>query len=111
MIGKQLIDKKPVALFKVHDLLSKRKQEGELTYEQNTTFDYTSKFAKLAVSKAGKLHKLLVEVEGMTDEAAIKIVDILPEDLDTLKLCLPKEVKLKEDSFTQILELVKSSSN
>lgn len=110
MIGKQLLEKKSVGLFKVHDLLNKRKQEGELTYEQNTTFEYSKKFVKLASAKAGKLNKALLEMDGMTEDAAIKIVDILPEDMETLKLCLSKEAKLKEDSLSQILELVKQSS-
>ena len=109
MIGKRLISQRPVTLAFVRETLKERAGEGELTYEQNLTSEYVKKNAKLSLTKAGKLLEELLKVEGVTEELAVKIVDLLPSDLESLHLVLQKDFKLNEDSLKHVLELVKAT--
>lgn len=110
MIGKKLISIKPVSLAAVKDVLKQRSESSEPTYEQNLTSDYVKKFAKLPLAKAVKLLEELKGIEALRDseEVVVKIVDILPEDLDRLRLILPKGFKAKDEELQKIIETVKS---
>ena len=55
MIGKEIIAKKSVSLNEIKDVLKSRNKDGELTYEQKTTFDYVKKFSKLTAAKHKKI--------------------------------------------------------
>ena len=105
MIGEQLIERKFLNLVEVKDLLAKRKKEKELTYEQDMALKYSKQFAKLTPAMAHKAMKELMELEGMADETAIKVVDILPTEMPLLKMLVPKEAKISEGSLAKALEI------
>jgi len=107
MLEQKIIESKPITLVEVKELLKERGKLGELTYEQNLTQKYASKFAKLSKAQAAKLLNELNNIPGMADELAIKIVDILPTDLEILELLIPKNSSIKKDSFQPIIDLVK----
>jgi len=109
MIGKKLLASKPVCLADVKEILKERAEEGELTYEQTLTNDYSKKFAKLSKTKAAKLIEDLNSVENMTDELAVKIADIAPASMDILKLLVLKGSKISDDDMQKILKLVKEA--
>ena len=109
MIGKKLLAAKPVSLFEVKEFLKERSEQGELTYEQNLTSEYVKKYAKLAKTKAAKLLEELNAVEGMDEELAVKIVDVLPQNLDVLRLIVSKGSKIKEEGLQSILKAVKDA--
>ena len=93
MLGKELLSKKPVSLVHVKDILSNRDSTKEATYEQTQTLEYVSKFAKLSKDKAESLYNNLLNLNGMTEEVAVKVVDFLPEDLEAAKLLLSKTIR------------------
>ncbi len=108
MIGKELLSKKPVSLSHVKELLSSRDYSTkEATYEQTQTLDYATKFAKLSGDKAESLYNNLMNVENMTEELAVKIVDFLPEDLESMKLLLSKPGSVPDSALSEALELTK----
>ena len=47
MIGKEVVNNRPVCLAEVLEILEKRSKEEELKYEQRLDFDYAQKFCKL----------------------------------------------------------------
>ncbi|MDZ4256048.1 MAG: RNA polymerase Rpb4 family protein, partial [archaeon] len=96
MIGKETLEKHPISLAHVKDLLESRESTKEASYEQNQTLEYVTKFAKLKKEDAEGLYNNLMNIEGMNEDAAVKIVDFLPEDAEALKLILPKSSKLEE---------------
>ena len=110
MIGRELIDSKQVSLSEVKAMLSGRKKEKELTYEQDLTIKYAKKFAKLTEAKSAKLIKELTGIEGIDAEMAVKIADILPQEKEILELVFQKDIKLSQESFGKILELTKKYS-
>ena len=107
MLGKELLSKKPVSLVHVKELLTNRDSTKEPTYEQAQTMEYVSKFARLTKDKAESLYNNLLNLDGMTEEVAVKVVDFLPEDVETAKLLLPKNASVSDSVLSEAVELAK----
>lgn len=109
-----MIEKKPIPLVDVRELIKARAESMEnavLTYEQNQSDDYVKKFAKLSKAQAKELMEELQKVEVLDAETRVKIVDILPDDLETLKLLVPKNAKASEEDLNGILRHVKKHAS
>ncbi|MEK6941532.1 MAG: DNA-directed RNA polymerase subunit F [archaeon] len=110
MIGKKINSVSAVSLSEVKDILKERldknEKEVEPTYEQNLTNDYVKKFVKLTPAKTKKLMEDLQKLGFVDERIAIKIADVVPEDLDVLGLVIPKDAPLDESRQKQVLELV-----
>ncbi|MDO5851056.1 MAG: RNA polymerase Rpb4 family protein [Methanobacteriaceae archaeon] len=115
MIGKNIIDSKPITISEAKEILDEKiqekvKEDGQLddhvfTYEQNLTIDYVTKFAKLSSDEAKELTKKLEEL--ITLPQAIKIVDIMPEDIQDLRLIFSKERgTIEKETLEEVLNLV-----
>jgi DNA-directed RNA polymerase subunit F len=95
-----------VSLAEIKELLSERKKEGELNYEQGISLDHASKCAKLTEKKSRKLVSELAEM-GVKEDIASKIADLMPTDAEDLKLIFSKErFVLDEEEVKQIIEIV-----
>jgi DNA-directed RNA polymerase subunit F len=106
MIGKEIIQERPVTLAEAFHILSKRAKEGELGYEQKQDYDYGQKFCSLKPEKARELVEKLVSL-GLTPYQAVMLVDIMPERKEELDLLFAKEkTKPDENLSKQILELL-----
>ncbi len=108
MLNEKVLSIKPVPLIKVKELLKEISKEGELTYEQGLTLKYVDKFSKIPRTKTEKLLEELMKIEGMTEEVAIKIADILPQNDEVLSLVVAKKVKISNEDNAKILKIVKS---
>ncbi len=107
MIGEKILEKKVVTLVEVKDLLKENKKMKDLNYEQEAAYNYAKTFSKLTRTKADKLLKDLKAIDGVSEEFAVKIVDIMPMEKEILKILIPKESEFKEDTLDTILETVK----
>ena len=107
MIGEKFINQKPVNLAEVKQLLSDRKKEKDLTYEQDITLKFAKKFSKLSLTNAKKLQAALEKIEGLDSETVTKIIDILPDKKEKLQLLIVKETVLNEVDLQKILSLCK----
>ncbi len=100
MIGKELVEGKPITVHEVKPLLTSEDD----TYEQTSTREYVEKVAKLDPEKARELVEKLVEA-GYSRELAVKIVNIMPSSKTELYTILAKE-DVKEDDYEKILSLL-----
>ncbi len=107
MIGKKIVSTQFVPLFEVKEMLKARSEEGELTYEQNLANEYAKKISKVSKSKGQKLLEELKEVQAIDAAFAVKIVDIMPDSLDKLRLLVPKNFNGSDEDLNKALELVK----
>lgn len=107
MMEEKLLDKKIIPLAEVKELLRERAKEGELTYEQGLTLKYAEKFSHLTKAKAEKLLEELRKIDGMNEETAIRLVDILPDSKELLLLALPKGSKIHVEKHDEIIKLIK----
>ncbi|MDI6643818.1 MAG: RNA polymerase Rpb4 family protein [Methanobacteriaceae archaeon] len=105
MIGKKIVETNPITISEVKDMLEKFSETHELTYEQNLTLDHVDKFSKMDVESSTKLVEELLEI--VKKKYAVRITDIMPEDLADLRLIFAKErVPIKKEDLEKILEIV-----
>lgn len=105
MIGKKVIDTDPITIAEVKQMLEGIQEHYELTYEQNLALDHVTKFSKLDMESAKKMVEELEELIKKTQ--AIKIADIMPEDMADLRLIFAKERgSIKKEDMEKILEIV-----
>ncbi|MGF7117260.1 RNA polymerase Rpb4 family protein [Methanobacterium oryzae] len=105
MIGKKVIDTDPITIAEVKEMLEGIQEHYELTYEQNLALDHVTKFSKLDTESAKKMVEELEELIKKTQ--AIKIADIMPEDMADLRLIFAKERgSIKKEDMEKILEIV-----
>ena len=78
-----------------------------LGLEQRLALEYVKKFAKIGKRNAQELYEKLMKVEGMKVNAAVKLIDLLPPNIDQLKLVLAKErISLNEKHVESVFSLV-----
>ncbi len=107
MIGKKILEDKGVTLPEVRYILMNRKKLGELTYEQNVTYDYVLKFGKTSLKDMEKALKELTD-EGIDQRVAVKIVNVKPATPEEVKLIFERvRFDVKEDQIKKILSVVK----
>jgi DNA-directed RNA polymerase subunit F len=105
MIGKKVIEIDPITIAEVKQMLEELLKTYELTYEQNLSLDHVTKFSKIDVKSAKKLVEELLDI--IKKHQAIRIADIMPEDLSDLRLIFAKERgSLKKKELEKILKIV-----
>ncbi|MFH0884894.1 MAG: RNA polymerase Rpb4 family protein [Candidatus Micrarchaeota archaeon] len=101
----QVKSTRPVSVCEAKEILVKRKEDGELGYEQGQAHDNSERFGTMDPKKAEKLVEMLKGFGKITDELAIKIVDIRPDNAATLRAVLVKDrVELSEDDLNTIVK-------
>jgi len=89
-------------------ILTERKKEIELGYEQKNSLDYLKKYDRLTEKSAKEFMEKLLEIKKLRERQIIAIMSILPKDTDDLRLILEKDYNpLTEDEKNLILENVK----
>ena len=105
MIGKKTLESEPIPLIKVKEILENFSLDHDLNYEQNITLDHVTKFSKLPLEETEKLIEELEEI--IKHKHAVRIADLMPEDLPDLRLMFAKErVPLKKEDNEKILEIL-----
>jgi DNA-directed RNA polymerase subunit F len=105
MIGKKVIDTDPITIAEVKQMLEELSNSHELTYEQNLALDHAHKFSKIDLESAKKLVEELQDT--IKKYQAIRIADIMPEDLLDLRLLFAKERgSFKKEELEKILEII-----
>ena len=96
---------RPVSISEASEILAKRKEDGELGYEQAQAQESTEKFARQPAEKTEKVVKEIMSGGKVGLELACKIVDIAPDNPATLKAILVKDkVELSDDEIAKILK-------
>ncbi|MFH0817961.1 MAG: RNA polymerase Rpb4 family protein [Candidatus Micrarchaeota archaeon] len=107
MIGKGIISQKAVALVEVQKIMEARKGDGELGFEQQATYDYLKVRTLLPEKKAEEMADELVKLERVSQEIAIKIVDLLPKSESQLSVIVAKERHtFSKAEMAEILKIV-----
>jgi len=105
MIGKKALENEPIPSAKVKQILEEFSENYELSYEQNLTLDHVTKFNKLSLEDAEELIEKLEAI--VKRKHAVRIADIMPEDLSDLRLMFAKErLPIKKEELEDILKIV-----
>ncbi len=106
MIGKGAHEIRPAALAEVLKILEKRQgTSGEFGFEQQTSLEYARRFSHLKLSDAQDMLGELVEL-GMKPDAAVKVVDILPNKSQLMLILAKDKTELAEKKVEGVLEIV-----
>jgi DNA-directed RNA polymerase subunit F len=106
MIGRKVLEEKPITTSEAKEILEKRVETGEeLNYEQKTTLDHLSKFVRLAPEESRKLaEELTQKSEKIKPEVAVKIADLLPKDEEDVRAIFAKQrFTLTKEEIEEIL--------
>ncbi|MEE8168244.1 MAG: RNA polymerase Rpb4 family protein [Candidatus Hydrothermarchaeales archaeon] len=107
MIGKKVLEERPITSSEAKSILEKRGAKEELNYEQRTTVDYLAKLIKLNPTKAKKAVEELLKTEKIKPEIAVKIVDLLPRDEEDVRAIFAKErYVLTKEEIGEILKVI-----
>jgi len=104
----EILGEKLINNTEAKEILSERKKEIELGYEQKNALDYLKKYDNLTDKKEKELTEKLSEVKKLRERQIIAIINVMPEDNDDLRLILEKDYNLLTDEEKAlILESVK----
>ena len=97
----------PVSESVVKSELEKRKnEEEELAYEQAQALEHAEKYIELTPAKMKKLIEDIRKNEKIPLDTAIKIAELMPKHVSTLKAILIKDkVELSDDELTAVIKL------
>jgi DNA-directed RNA polymerase subunit F len=105
----KILEDEYVTKAEVKKILAERK---DLELEQKLTKEHTANYKKMRINKALKLKDELknLNIPKLKDELIIKIVDILPESLDELKVILQMSlIPFNDDEIEKVFELLKNN--
>jgi DNA-directed RNA polymerase subunit F len=105
MIGKKVLETEEVSTAAAKEILEEFASKHELNYEQNISLDHVTKFSKLELEDS---NKLIGELEELVKRKyAVRITNMLPQDLADLRLLFAKErIPIKNEDLEQILKIV-----
>ena len=87
-----------------------KKRDGELTFRTNKAEEYLNDFVKLSDEKALELKKKLenLKISRLKNDQIIKIVDLLPDEVDDLKTILSGyTLSLSKKDMEKVVAVVK----
>ena len=97
---------KPVTISEAKEILAKRKEEqAELGYEQNQALEHAERFGGSDAEKSRRLVEKISKIGKLNEDIAVKLVDIHPVSVASLKAILSKDkVELSEEDAEKILK-------
>jgi DNA-directed RNA polymerase subunit F len=111
MIYMKVIESKPVGMPEAKMIMSSREEDSELSYEQKLAVEHLNKFTKLDSEESKKFIEEISQVLRMSPETTVKILDLLPQTPDELRMIFAREkFSLKEDEINKILEITRKYS-
>ena len=111
MANVEVINENPITMAELKDRLEEiKKKEKELKPRTLKTYEYLSKFVNIKVKEATNIKEeiLKLQIPRLKERHINKIIDIIPKDMETLKLIFVGEnVTLKQDDLDKILNALK----
>ncbi len=96
----------------MEEIIAKRKEKGELSFEARKTMNYLNAVVKIDSEKARKIVDEAEKLPFVSEEIAIKIAEILPEIPDEVRVIFAKErITLSPEQIQQILDIVQKYKN
>ncbi|MEK6862768.1 MAG: hypothetical protein AABW57_01240 [Nanoarchaeota archaeon] len=111
MANTEIINEAPLTMAEVKERLEEiKKRDKELKPRALKTYEYLSKFVDIKAKDAIKIKEglLKLQIPRLKERHINKIIDIMPKDMETLKLIFVGEnITLKQDDLDKILNALK----
>ncbi len=107
MIGKEVKDSKPVSITEVEKILEDNSGASP-TYEQTVALEHAKKVSEGKTPE--KIRKALEGLNLMSESGVIKVLEVWPKNMATLRQVLSREKRTYTDEdLNKVLELIKAS--
>ena len=104
----QVKGEKFVSWSEAKKILEKKSKEKELGYEQKNALEHLRKFSKLSERATDQTVEELKKIEKLKERQIVNIINMLPQDMDELKLLFANEIiTVSDDEKKKILSIVK----
>jgi DNA-directed RNA polymerase subunit F len=111
MTKPKIISETPISMAEAKSEIEKvKKRDSELNFRSTRTEEYLNVFAKLSKSKADELKEKLekLKIPRLGQEHIIKVIDILPQTGDELKVVLQGyPLTITKENMQKIVNAVK----
>ena len=111
MVNVDIINENPVTMAELKEKIEDiKKRDKELKPRTLKTHEYLERFVSIKGKDAVKIKEQLLklQISRIKERHIAKIIDIMPKDIETLKLIFVGEnVTLKQDDLEKILEALK----
>ncbi len=105
-----IITENPLTMAELKEELSDLKKKQDLSFRGNKTLEYLNIFSKVSKKSVDEMKEKLkaLDLVRLKDRHITKIVDIMPENIESLKTLLANEnITLKEEELNNILACLK----
>lgn len=95
-----------VSIEEAKELLEARKNEGELGYEQGQALEHCEKVSQRSVKEAIKIAEKVRKInENISESTAVKIADISPASVSTVRAIVSKDkIEINDEEATKIVK-------
>lgn len=96
-----------ITLAEVRDLLTEEHEKRELLTSQKAAMEHARTVCELSADSAKKIIEEVRAIEGVTEFAAVKIADMLPQYPEDIRAIFSKErITVDQKTVDQIIETV-----
>jgi len=104
----KVTDEKLILWSEAKKILENKTKEKALGYEQKNALEHLKKFHKLSGKVTEEMVNELKDIQKLKDRHVISIVNMMPKDLDELRILFANEIiTLSEEEKKKILNIVK----
>ena len=111
MSDEKLINERPITMAELaEDLATLEKTEKELNFRANKTKAYFGQFVKVKLKDSQELYKKILDlnIPRLKERQVVKILDIMPENIDELRMLMVGETTtVNDENMKKILDVVK----
>ncbi len=109
-----ILEEKPISLVEVKAELKKiKKRDGDYSFRANKTEEYLNHFANTTQKKAKEIYQGLndLNIPRFKDVHIIKIIDLLPDTVDDVKVALQgfTTLTVSQENMKKIAKVVSDS--
>jgi DNA-directed RNA polymerase subunit F len=107
----KIINERPITMTELAEDLATLEKEGvELNFRSNKAKTYLNNFKKVTIEQVEEITKKIEELEvpRLKDRHMVKIIDILPQNLDEIRMIFTGETTtVADENLKKILDIVK----
>lgn len=111
MANVEIVNEVPVTMAELKEKIEEiKKRDKELNARAQKTYDYLARFTELKTKEAIKLKEELnkLNIPRLKDRHIVKVLDIMPKDIESLKLIFAGEnITIKQEDIQKILNAIK----
>ena len=111
MVEIEVINEIPLTLLDMKQKLEEiKKRDKELNFRANKVKEYLDMFTLMDIKKTEELKNKIISlnISRLKDRHIAKILDIMPKDIDSLKIIFAGEnITIKQEDLDNILKAIK----